>query len=545
MASLRRCIFGPQLYRIHSQQGIVGHEYQPNILERQGNNVVKIITFCWSFSYYTSPFLLAYLYRKNYFTYEGLISIGKIVGTALPMLAFAMCIRGIGRYTNEEYCSFLALLESAKASNSSELKNKLQFYDFEFSHWPPDFRWNDVSSDTSKIKSSVASVESPSQTHTASSGSLLSRLADLPLQFLSYTVIHTVGRMLVYPGHTPLLNTLVWPNLVEGRAKLIENKGAVRSKLIARDGNEIDIVVIDKRSKESFHGNKLVICCEGNGGYYEVGCMETPTEAKYSVLGWNHPGFGGSTGKPFPENEANAVDVVVQYAIHRLGFELKDIVLFAWSIGGYSASIAAKEYPDIGGVVLDATFDDIVPLAVSKMPEFMSGLVVHSLSTYMNLNVAEHLCKYPGPIRLIRRSRDEVITTSLTPDIATNRANNLLLKIMQNRYPKLMDEDTVEVLWQYLRAPDQLAALSFYETFEVEDSACQHVMQEYVLRHSSSFPMLIGDNDLQSITKVQLALYLAGKYMIDFNATHCTPLPSLMFDLPWSVQEDSFTTEMD
>lgn len=39
----------------------------------------------------------------------------------------------------------------------------------------------------------------------------------------------------------------------------------------------------------------LVICSEGNAGFYEVGLMVTPLEAGYSVLGWNHPGFGGST----------------------------------------------------------------------------------------------------------------------------------------------------------------------------------------------------------------------------------------------------------
>ena len=56
-------------------------------------------------------------------------------------------------------------------------------------------------------------------------------------------------------------------------------------------------------------------------------------------------------GVPYPENDGNAVDVVVQYAIHRLGFHLEDIVLFAWSIGGYSATLAAERYPDIGAVV--------------------------------------------------------------------------------------------------------------------------------------------------------------------------------------------------
>jgi hypothetical protein len=43
------------------------------------------------------------------------------------------------------------------------------------------------------------------------------------------------------------------------------------------------------------NGSTLVICSEGNAGFYEIGIMVTPLEAGYSVLGWNHPGFGGST----------------------------------------------------------------------------------------------------------------------------------------------------------------------------------------------------------------------------------------------------------
>lgn len=100
----------------------------------------------------------------------------------------------------------------------------------------------------------------------------------------------------------------------------------------------------------------------------------------YSVLGWNHPGFGGSTvksvvllqylhfgkqgfgrgngkkvgitkgpfvsaclqGVPFPQNEANAMDVVIQFAVHKLGFQLPDIVIYAWSIGGFTGSAAAS-----------------------------------------------------------------------------------------------------------------------------------------------------------------------------------------------------------
>ena len=58
-------------------------------------------------------------------------------------------------------------------------------------------------------------------------------------------------------------------------------------------------------------------------------------------------------GVPLPMQEQNAIDVVVQYAIHKLGFQPCDIILFAWSIGGYAASWAAMNYPDIKHVVRD------------------------------------------------------------------------------------------------------------------------------------------------------------------------------------------------
>merc|ERR1711962_1611425 len=111
------------------------------------------------------------------------------------------------------------------------------------------------------------------------------------------------------------------------------------------------------RSEDEPNGSVLVITCEGNAGFYEVGMATTPIEAGYSVLGWNHPGFGGSTGTPLPDQETNAVDAVMQFAILELGFSPNQIIVHGWSIGGFSASWVAMNYPDIKAVILDATFD--------------------------------------------------------------------------------------------------------------------------------------------------------------------------------------------
>ena len=63
--------------------------------------------------------------------------------------------------------------------------------------------------------------------------------------------------------------------------------------------------------------------------------------------------------------------------------------------------------------ILDATFDELLPLAIPRMPEVMEPLVRTGVSHYIDLNVAEQLVKYDGPIRLIRRSQDEMITTDV------------------------------------------------------------------------------------------------------------------------------------
>lgn len=49
-------------------------------------------------------------------------------------------------------------------------------------------------------------------------------------------------------------------------------------------------------------------------------------------------------GVPFPQNEANAMDVVIQFAIHKLGFQLSDIVVYAWSIGGFTGTRKHDQY---------------------------------------------------------------------------------------------------------------------------------------------------------------------------------------------------------
>lgn len=60
-------------------------------------------------------------------------------------------------------------------------------------------------------------------------------------------------------------------------------------------------------------------------------------------------------GLPYPEQEKNAMDAVMQFAINELKFEPEDIIMFGWSIGGYTATWAAVNYPVKALVSIETT----------------------------------------------------------------------------------------------------------------------------------------------------------------------------------------------
>ncbi|XP_056618269.1 phosphatidylserine lipase ABHD16A [Triplophysa dalaica] len=534
-----RCLFGPNLHRIHrspdqtradGRAGRRGWNYQPRGLERHTGSILGWASVLWSLSYYSSPLLLCYLYRKGYICSSKLVPFSQYVGTALVCLLGVACLRGWGRWRNPEYLQFITVLEETRKNNTQSNKKKLACFDFDFKHWPADFSWNEVSSP--KLSKGGVSLLKPEPKHRGAADSVLSSVRTLPCHILSYLIVHSFGRRMLYPGSVGLLQKAMRPMLQQGLARLVEEYEGQRNKLVACDGNEVDTMFVDRRRDGGPHSKTLVICCEGNAGFYEVGCMNTPLEGGYSVLGWNHPGFGGSTGVPFPQNEANAMDVVIQFAVHKLGFQLTDIVVYAWSIGGFTASWAVMSYLEIQGLVLDASFDDLLPLAQKVMPDSWRPLVTHTVRQYMNLNNAEQLCKYQGPVLLIRRTKDEIITTTGPEDIMSNRGNDLLLKLLQYRYPKIMTDESVRAVRHWLAAGTQIEDESVYTSYEVDDDWCLSVLRSYQADRETFFPWSVGE-DMTLEGRRQLALFLARKHMRNFDTTHCTPLPISEFKHPW------------
>ncbi|XP_068733049.1 phosphatidylserine lipase ABHD16A-like [Montipora capricornis] len=532
MVELYRCAIGPQLHRIFTRNSRESRPYEANGVEQCGSGIIRALSLAWSVCYSTSlltgPAIGFYLVRKGLVSQAGLVSLSKSIATGLMVVFGALCLRGYGRLRNQDYRVFLALLQETQINNNEENKKRLGCYDFDFRAWPVDYKW-----DETKAGDSVQ--RTPGNTsHTRPKG-LLSFLASWPCDFLRYFVAHSVGRPLVYPGSTSLLQSGFSEPLLTGRTFLLQKNG-VRGKLVSADGNEIDTMFMDKRASPDIRerGDTLVITCEGNAGFYEVGLMTTPMTAGYSVLGWNHPGFAGSSGLPSPESERNAMEVVMQYAIEKLGFPADKIVIYAWSIGGYPAVWGAKIYPQISGMVLDATFDDIVPLAQTKMPDSISNFTTRVVKEYFHLDIGHLLCSYPGPVLLIRRMRDEIITTE-EGDISSNRGNDLLVKFLKFRYPNLVNDDSEDVLLEYLAAPDQHTKKAIWDSLNIDTDLYRSMYKYYIKENGREFPMMIGQ-DLSADQRIHLLMFLVLQYLMDFDATHCVSLPASEFRLPWNEQ---------
>ncbi|XP_060534495.1 phosphatidylserine lipase ABHD16A [Cylas formicarius] len=514
-----KCMFSPRLIKVYGN-GPVEQFYEPQLLEKWGDQIIHSLYIIWKLGIYTSPFLVGILYQRGYFELQGLTSLSKVVTGVSVILVISYCIRGISRSRNPLYQQFMGVLEQAQRDIRS-VKPELMKYEFEFSAWPVEYH---ISSKIDTMR--YIGIHKPTMHQ-----DIFQYITSLPFRVIAYLAVHSFGIRLIYPGSIGMLQMILEQSLLQGRFKLIESHRAERFKLKAVDGNFIDSILIDKRNISS-NGNILVICSEGNAGFYEIGTIITPIEAGYSVLGWNHPGFGGSTGMPYPSQEQNAIDVLVQFAINKLSFEVENILFFGWSIGGYATSWAAMNYPDAKGVVIDATFDDILPLAINHMPKWWEPIVKLAIREHVNLNIFEQLSKYPGPILLIRRTDDEVICLKEN-DLSSNRGNHLLIKILKHRYPAIYEEHQLELLNDYL-AVTGAAQEQILRKYNVDENMCVSLLQSYISEYSTSFPMKIGE-DFAERDRSQMALFLASKHLKDFKATHCISLPGEMFHPPWEL----------
>ena len=132
----------------------------------------------------------------------------------------------------------------------------------------------------------------------------------------------------------------------------------------------------------------------------------------------------------------------------------------------------------------------------------------YAVQNFVQLNVAEQLKKYQGPIQLIRRTMDEMITTEMD-NLATNRGNNLLLKVLEFRYPHLVQKTQLKQLWQFL-ALEEPGQLEFLSELKIDEDELKSKIRE---NGFGAYPSNLGQDSSED-EKTLLLLYLVKIYMV-------------------------------
>lgn len=127
---------------------------------------------------------------------------------------------------------------------------------------------------------------------------------------------------------------------------------------------------------------------------------------------------------------------------------------------------------------------------------------------YFNLDVSSNLNHYSGPILFIRRLRDEIINTNELEPFRTNRVNDLLVKLMINRLPKLMADTTVkQSLMQWLWA-EPVTRIQIENRLKMSDEEFLALLPS---NQTLSYPLAIGeDPQMSAETKIKLVVYLVS-----------------------------------
>ena len=141
------------------------------------------------------------IYNKN----QGLI---RIVAFVAATAAAAKFVRGVGRYLNPQYESFLrALTEHQKHPSNQSRSHLIKMYDFDFVSVPVEY------ATSAPLKKPILSTMANRS---------MGRLS-IVWKVVGYVLLKTIGRRMLYPGSLQIMKTMLMPALNDGRAKFIES----------------------------------------------------------------------------------------------------------------------------------------------------------------------------------------------------------------------------------------------------------------------------------------------------------------------------------
>lgn len=165
-------------------------------------------------------------------------------------------------------------------------------------------------------------------------------------------------------------------------------------KLDASDGERISAYYLPVKGSQ-----RLLLYSHGNGE--DIGSsrsfLEVFQRLGISVLAYDYPGYGTSSGKPSESGCYHAIEAAHKYATETLGYNNEQIVLYGRSLGSGPSCWLAKQHT-FAGLILDgaftSTFRVITGIKILPTDKFDNYAKLHKINT---------------PILLIHGTEDQVV----------------------------------------------------------------------------------------------------------------------------------------
>jgi abhydrolase domain-containing protein 17 len=187
--------------------------------------------------------------------------------------------------------------------------------------------------------------------------------------------------------------------LLAARALYYPEMGSRRApegmqKIRASDGTEIAILHLRNPKARFtiwfFHGNAEDL---GDGEAW----LHALRDAGFSVLAFDYPGYGLSTGRPSESTLVSSARVVREHLRNTLNVTPAQTLIYGRSLGGGPAVQMATE-EKVGGVILQSTFTSVYRVVTQKP--------VLPFDFFENVRKLGHIA---CPILVMHGERDEVI----------------------------------------------------------------------------------------------------------------------------------------
>jgi pimeloyl-ACP methyl ester carboxylesterase len=147
---------------------------------------------------------------------------------------------------------------------------------------------------------------------------------------------------------------------------------------------------------------KLLLYSHGNGE--DIGnardFLKNFPQHDISVIAYDYPGYGTSTGKPSEAGCYAAIETVYAYATEQLGYAPENIILYGRSLGSGSASWLAQQVP-VAGLIFECAFTSTFRV-----------LTRVKLLPWDRFNNYARLQKIKCPTLLLHGTADEIVPLS-------------------------------------------------------------------------------------------------------------------------------------